>query len=61
MKLAIFFFCLFLTTVYAASVISEEDEFRMEPSDSLETERILSLIPKTLEDLTKTVKNIIPL
>uniref|UniRef100_A0A4Q8K1N3 U56-Sparatoxin-Hju1b_1 n=1 Tax=Heteropoda jugulans TaxID=1358901 RepID=A0A4Q8K1N3_9ARAC len=60
MKLAIFFFCLFLATVYSAS-IAEEDEFRMEPSNSLETERILALIPKTLDDVTKTIKGLIPL
>uniref|UniRef100_A0A4Q8K859 U56-Sparatoxin-Hju1c_1 n=1 Tax=Heteropoda jugulans TaxID=1358901 RepID=A0A4Q8K859_9ARAC len=60
MKLAIFFFCLFLTTVYSESIKAEQDEFRMEPSKSLETERILSLIPLTLDELTKTVKNIIP-
>nr|WPS64345.1 AMP3 [Heteropoda venatoria] len=61
MKLAIFLVFLFLTTVYSASLINEGEEFRMDQSKNLETERVLDLVTKTLEDVTKTVKGLLPL
>uniref|UniRef100_A0A4Q8K938 U49-Sparatoxin-Hju1a_2 n=1 Tax=Heteropoda jugulans TaxID=1358901 RepID=A0A4Q8K938_9ARAC len=60
MKLAIFFFfCLYLTTVYSASMRGEDDyEFVdiVEPSKRLETARKLTFIPVTVDKTKKTFK-----
>nr|WPS64347.1 AMP5 [Heteropoda venatoria] len=61
MKLAIFLVFRFLTTVYSASLINKNKKFRMDQSKNLKTERVLDLVTKTLKNVPKTVKGLLPL
>nr|WPS64346.1 AMP4 [Heteropoda venatoria] len=61
MKLVAFFICLFLLMVCSQSFVTHEEEIRMDQTENLESERVLDLVTKTLEDLPKTVKGLLPL